>query len=227
MRISLSKLEGPAPQLSFLGILLDTQKLELRLPQDKMARSQQSITAWRKKKVCTKRELLSLLGVLHHACQVVRPGRSFLRRMIELSKVAKKLHHHIRLNAEFHSDLEWWALFLPGWNGVGMLSSLCQHPHTVTVTSDASGSWGCGAFTSNGQWFQYPWPESWSAVHITVKELLPIIMSCALWGHTCRWSGRGHSHPHGQRSSGVYNQHWQEQGQAGHAPHALFVFLHG
>ena len=30
----------------------------------------------------------------------------------------------------------------------------------VTLTSDTSGSWGCGAFLSNGEWFQVQWPQS-------------------------------------------------------------------
>lgn len=84
----------------------------------------------------------------HPACQEVKPERSFLRRMIKLSKVAKQLHHHIHLNAEFWSDLEWWVTFLPQWNGVRLLSNLCCQPHSREITSDASGSWGCGAYYS-------------------------------------------------------------------------------
>ena len=126
VRISLEKLEGPATQLSFLGILLDTEKLEVRLPDEKLRRLQLLLAEWRDKRSCTKRDLLSLIGTLQHACRVVPPGRSFLRRMIDLSKVAKQLYHHVRLNAEFRSDLEWWVTFLPGWNGVEMLSSLCK-----------------------------------------------------------------------------------------------------
>ena len=142
---------------------------------------------WRQKQNCTKRELLSLMGVLHHTCQVVRPGLTFLRQMIELSKVVKQPYHHLRLNTEFRSDLEWWILFLPRWNGVSMLTSLYSRPHTVSITSDASGSWGCGAFSSTNQWFQLQLPVEWASVHITVKELLPIVISSALWGH--RWAG--------------------------------------
>ena len=67
------------------------------------------------------RELLSLIGQLQHACCVVRPGRTFLRRMINLSTVAKELHHRIRLNLGFRSDLQWWATFLPSWIGVGIM----------------------------------------------------------------------------------------------------------
>ena len=70
------KTEGPSV---CIVIMIDTLKGELRLPQEKLRRSG--------RKSCTKRELLSLIGHLQHACCVVRPGRSFLRRMILLSTV--------------------------------------------------------------------------------------------------------------------------------------------
>ena len=41
---------------------------------------------------------------------------------------------------------------------------------SVTVTSDASGSWGCRAVTSDGLWLQLQWPQSWGNVHITTKN---------------------------------------------------------
>ena len=58
----------------------------------------------------------------------------------------------------------------------------------ATIISDASGNWGCGAYSSQGDWFQFRWPESWASIHITIKELLPIIMSCVVWGHM--WRGK-------------------------------------
>ena len=36
VRISLHKLEGPATQLTFLGTLLDTERMKVRLPEVKM-----------------------------------------------------------------------------------------------------------------------------------------------------------------------------------------------
>ena len=185
--LALEKLEGPACILTFLGIILDTIRLELRLPGEKLERLIQQIRQWQGRKSCTKRELLSLIGQLQHACRVVTPGRTFLRRMINLSTTAHELHHHIRLNHGFRSDLEWWAIFLADWNGVGMMVANSSDPPQVVLTSDASGGWGCGAFTSTGAWFQCVWPSTWDAVHITVKELLPIVMACALWGQ--QWQG--------------------------------------
>ena len=88
----------------------------------------------------------------------MKPGRSVLRRMIELSSVVKELHHHIRLNKGFRSDLQWWVFFLTRWNGCSMMSGAIKSRWNITVTSDASGSWGCGAYMSTGEWFQLRWP---------------------------------------------------------------------
>ena len=62
----------------------------------------------------------------------------------------------------------------------------CKVPQ-ATLTSYASGSWGCGAFTSCGQWFQLEWPNNWDGVHITVKKLQPIVLVVAVWGSS--WQG--------------------------------------
>ena len=86
------KTEGPTTCLSFLGMGLDTRHMTLRLPRDKLARLQAGIAAWHLKRACTKRDLLSLIGQLQHASCIVKPGHSFLRRMIQLSTV---VHHHI------------------------------------------------------------------------------------------------------------------------------------
>ena len=182
------KLEGPGTAISFLGIEIDTQEGVLRLPPAKLSRLRGLITTWKGRKCCIKCELLSLIGQLQHACKVIRAGWTFLRRMIDLSAVATELHHRIRLNLAFRSDLQWWDIFLEDWNGVSVFAGVTQTPPAVVLTSDASGTWGCRAFTSAGEWFQFQWPSLWASVHITVKELLPVVVACALWGEG--WKGK-------------------------------------
>ena len=63
-----------------------------------------------------------------------------------------------------------------------------QNRGVATLTSDASGTWDCGAFNSEGEWFQLEWPEEWRDIDITIKELLPIVVALALWGEV--WTGR-------------------------------------
>ena len=42
-------------------------------------------------------------------------------------------------------------------------------------------------YTSTGKWFQLELPGSWMEVHITVKELLLIVVGVAMWGPP--WKG--------------------------------------
>ena len=177
--VSAHKTEGPTTRLTFLGIQVDTEAMSLSLSQEKLTRIVAIVLAWRSRQAATKRELQSLIGHLSHAAFVVLPGRTFLRRMIELMKIARLPKHHVRLTSDFRSDLHWWATFLPGWNGRSILPP--QEP-SYTITSDASGSWGCGAVCDRGQWFQVPWPQSWAGLNIAAKEMVPVVIGVALWG---------------------------------------------
>ena len=76
---------GPSTVLTFAGIELDTICCESRLPGDKLLKCQQLIASFLSRKKATLKELQSLIGVLNFACSVVSPGRSFLRRLVDLT----------------------------------------------------------------------------------------------------------------------------------------------
>jgi hypothetical protein len=182
------KLAGPATLLAILGIEFDTDQLLLRLPREKLLRLRQMLAEWASKRTCTRKELQSLIGHLQHASTIIKPGRTFLRRMYDLLSVAKLPHHHIRLNGDFKSDLAWWSLFISTWNRSAMMSASQQAPPSAVVTSDASGTWGCGAYHAQ-QWFQLAWPDEATAQQtITLKELAPIVIAVAAWG--AQWRSR-------------------------------------
>ena len=100
------KLEGPSTVLIFLGIVLDTERLELRVLEEKLREIKVLITKWQTRKAGKKCELLSLIGKLAHVAK--GPCRIFLRRMINTAHQVKQLHHWVHLNVEFKSDLAWW-----------------------------------------------------------------------------------------------------------------------
>ena len=156
----------PSTTITFLGIEIDSIAMELRLPADKLARLIQLTTRWRGKKECGKRELLSLIGILNHACKVIKAGRSFLRRLVDLSKLVKHPDYFLRLNR---------------WNGVSMMFTANRH------LCEKSGKWGCGAFSEDKS-FQLRWPAELQDCHITVKELVPIVLAAGIWGK--QWSGK-------------------------------------
>ena len=105
----LDKCEGPSTRLTFLGIELDTISLELRLPHQKLLHLQSLLHKWAHLKCCKQRDLESIIGQLHDASIVVRPGRTFIRRLIDLLKSAHKraASSFIRLNVEARSDILW------------------------------------------------------------------------------------------------------------------------
>ena len=183
------KTVGPATLIPLLGIELDSEQLELRLPPEKLTKLCELVSKWRRRKCCTKRELQSLAGHLNHACKVVRPGRRFLRGVFGLLSHFKKPTHMIRLNAAFRADLEWWHSFVSSWNGVSMMLRESLQSPGVAIWSDASGSWGCGALWGD-QWCQVPWSEwpGFASASIAAKELLPIVVATATWGSAWRGS---------------------------------------
>ena len=103
--VATQKLEGPTMCLIFLGIEIDTMALQLHLPQAKQVELRALVSTWMGKRSCMKKELESLTGKLQHVCIVVKPGRSFLRRLFKLQAATKKSHHHIPLRGAVRSAL--------------------------------------------------------------------------------------------------------------------------
>ena len=180
------KVEGPTPVLTFLGIVVDAQHFQLRLPLDKLRRLQTMLHSWLDRRWCRRRELESLLGHLSHAATVIRPGRIFLRGLFSLMKATSSPHHFIRLNSQARGDLHWWCQFLQSWNG----SSFFPLPApSVHIYTDAAGTIGCGAiWHARSLWLQLLWPHDWLPISITPKELVPIVLAAAVWGRS--WAGQ-------------------------------------
>ena len=105
MPVEPEKDEGPASTISFLGLELDSMAMEVRLPQEKLRKLKTILGTWRGRKACRKRDILSLIGSLTHACRAVRPGRCYVRRLIDLSTTAKKLDQFVRLNRKLELTL--------------------------------------------------------------------------------------------------------------------------
>ena len=178
------KTKGPASRITFLGVLIDTEQFTLKLPPGKVSRIKALVQSWLVKRACTRRELESLLGHLSHAAMVIRAGRPFLRQLFSLLAVVHLPDHYVRLNLGARADLAWWHCFLCDWNGSSFFPLSAPSHH---VYSDASGLFGCGALMFPSSWFQLQWSRDWIPVGIVAKELLPIVIAAAIWGHS--WDG--------------------------------------
>lgn len=112
------KTEGPATRLTVLGIEVDTEAIVLRLPNEKLRNLREQIASWRGEKSVLKGKLESLIGQLQHACKVVRPGRTYMRRLYNLLSQTSHFqnHYRVQLNRECQADIEWWSVFIGVWS---------------------------------------------------------------------------------------------------------------
>ena len=155
--------------------------MEIRLPTEKLAEVMGLLESWTATKKCTKRALLALIGKLSFCARIIPSGRTFLRRLIDLSTSVGSLSHHISLNAEAREDIKWWLTFLPQWNGKYKIlepgSTRCPDMQLFT---DASGCEGFGIYF-DGKWISSQWPTKFAAHSIQWKELFPIFVACYIW----------------------------------------------
>jgi len=118
--IKQEKVEGSTRVLEFLGIVIDTDHIELRLSQERVTSLKGLLHQWEHNKQCRKLELLSLIGKLVHALTVVRLGTIFVRRLINLSSKVTRLYHWLHLSTEARADMLWWSAFLEAGNHIPM-----------------------------------------------------------------------------------------------------------
>ena len=168
---------GPATTLSFAGIELDSILSEARLPLDKIDKSRNLISAFLARKKVSLTELQSLTGLLNFACSVIKPGRAFLRRLIDLTIGVRSPHHLIRLNKEVKEDLKVWLSFLTDFN-----DDVWQNSVKLSLYTDASGALGFGEIFGS-KWCYGKWPVNWAHSNIAILEFYPIVLSLYLWGH--------------------------------------------
>ncbi len=176
------KVHPATTELEFLGIIIDTEKMELRISNDRLEEVLEVIQQWRGKRRGKKRELLSLIGKLSFVTRVVAHGRSFLRRFIDTASKAKHLHHYVRLPSGFQADLDWWYYYLEQWNGISMFPDpIWTEASTLDIYTDASNIALSGYY--NGAWFVELTDTTQSIAH---RELRALVLAAATWG--AEWS---------------------------------------
>lgn len=181
--IKSEKTQSPSTCITIYGIEIDSSRMIARLPQDKIAKITSLLLEFKGRRKVTLRELQSLLGLLNFACSVIVPGRAFLRRLFDLTAGHTCPHFRITLNSEARADLRAWYDFILNYNGKScFLFKEWVSSETIKLYSDAAGVHGGFAAVFGDKWFAGYWPEEMKDLHITVKELFPIVLALEIWG---------------------------------------------
>jgi len=174
----------PCTLIEFLGLMVDTIKQQVRVPQDKLIDIQAKIDHALGKKKLTLKEFQSLIGSLQFLCRAVAPGRPFIRRLTFETRNVTKPNHRIRLNKGCKEDLRVWKTFLRDYNGVTFFRDVeWTNSEALKLQTDAS-DWGMGQYF-NGRWAYASWKShpKLRKGSIELREILPIASSLAMWGN--------------------------------------------
>lgn len=206
--ISWHKVIGPTCIIVFLGLTLNSIDMCVSMPGDKVIELKELLSNYLEKKKATKREIQCLAGKLSFASTVIKAGRSFSRRVIDLLKTVKRGHHFIKLNNAFRKDVRMWLSFLlDNFNGTAKL--LDNLPVDLDIFQTDSSFFGYGAYF-DGEWLAGGWHDNatpcvpanvdisknWcnfeipDAIkgNINALEFLPIVKAARTWGHL--WSNK-------------------------------------
>lgn len=184
LAFSIPKTLWPNPEIEFLGLELDSVRMEARLPTDKLSYLIGLLSDFRGRSRCTRSDAESLVGYLQFCAQVIPCARSFLRRLIDFSKSFPSRFSIRRIPSGARADLHWWLAFASEWNGVCLLRPHCA---TVDVHMDASGTRGLGG-VFRSSWFAVRVARRFHHRDIQFKELYTIYQAFLRWGRA--WSGK-------------------------------------
>lgn len=181
--IKSEKTQLPTTCITIYGIEIDSTQMVARLPMEKIEKILQLLSKYKCKRSISLRELQSLLGLLNFACGVIIPGRAFLRRLFDLTIGHTSPHYRINLNSDARLDLKLWYSFIENYNGKScFLFKEWVSSDFLKLFSDAAGTYGGFAAVFGSKWFSGKWPPELIDLHITVKELFPIVLAIDIWG---------------------------------------------
>lgn len=131
--INHAKTAGPAQQITFLGILIDSVNCTVECTQERIDELLLLSEQFQTKTIVRERSIESLIGKFSFAAVVLPGARPFMRRIFDSIK-GKNHSDRIRIDKNFHADLKYWSNHLKHWNG----RQVWRDSEPVILASDAS-----------------------------------------------------------------------------------------
>jgi hypothetical protein len=149
---------------------------------ERIAEILELLADWLNRVDASRRELESLLGILHFVASCVRQGRVFVSRLLNYLRGLPRKGRHI-LPADCLKDILWWQKYLEVYSGVSIMYLENWSKPDSQLACDAC-LLGCGGWSGN-EAFHSPFPEKiiYLQLHINALELLCIVVALKVWGH--------------------------------------------
>ena len=91
-------------RMNCVGTMVDAEKGTMEVLPKRIQELQEELESWMEKKTCKLKDVQRLVGKLQFVCTVVRPGRLFMARMLDLLRMVEK-NKEIRITEECRLDI--------------------------------------------------------------------------------------------------------------------------
>lgn len=145
----------PTQDLVFLGNHINSQKMIVYLPQDRIQVIISECKKLRNRSTATIREVARVIGLIVASFSAVEYGQLFYRELEKgkskaLTRCAGDFNAQMQVTRAMHEDLAWWITNLPS-----ACRKISHGNASKTITSDASTTgWGaiCNGIQTGGRW---------------------------------------------------------------------------
>ena len=164
--VAFDKLIYPSKCVIYLGIVLDTERKELRLPEGKVAKLKALLQFHLSKKRVSKKNLESIGGLLSHCAHLVKGGRIFCSNTYNLYKqLVRSGRCYIKLSEQVIDDFHWWIRIFPHFNGTVKMFNV---EYELPMVSDSSLK-GFGVYLGS-DWVAGTWRD---------EDFIPLATNCS------------------------------------------------
>ena len=164
--------------MDWLGFRLDTVKMEVTIPPEKLSDVILITQSWETKDRATRKDLQSLAGKLNHIAQCVLPARRFMSRILALLRSVPR-RGTVAVDAGLRRDLAWFSKYAKCCNGRLLIQ---RDMPSTEIQCDACPT-GAGGFSST-HYYSLPIPLDLAEAHhisrleaanaiVTLKTLVP------------------------------------------------------
>ena len=174
--LSEKSVSKPAQEMDFLGMVVDSVAMRLKIPGGKMKKIRQEARGLLNPTAVSAREVSRIIGKMTAMSQGIPPAPLFYRCLQrDLSRALERGQQSYEtacpLSHGAREELQWWITYLERWNG----KSLLVHQPELTIESDASlRGWGAASrdVQTGG-----PWSPEEKQYHINCLEILAAFLA--------------------------------------------------
>lgn len=175
LQLAPNKCHPPATVVTWLGYTIDTNRMELSVPQQKLSEVLDLCATWMQRSRVNKKSLQSFVGKILHVVPCIRHARKFTTRMLAALRTMET-KNWTTIGAEFKADVSWFWQYATHANGISLFAPHIEY--TVQIECDAC-LIGAGG-NSDQHYFQWTFTEEFLKKYSVIHQIEAINIVVAL-----------------------------------------------